>query len=348
MATQSPTAAQTTQDDLLQEWHKKAWLKRMLLPSDFMTGASVVGSENLVCRKTTMQYLNMNDQVEAKTMKGSEAGKYSTDVNYRPPEFKNETIKILNNAATVRCDVCSGRGDVTCGNCSGRGETACSPTQRCGRCRGSGHSRGKCYQCNGRGKVDQAGIFNTNKERCMTCSGSGKAMGPCDRCGARGETICDRCRGSGIATCDSCKGSGLLACARCGATGELVQGNVITRKFSHTTERSHQLTGLAVDEFKNGLDGKHFKSMTGDLVSEDFQTPASSDIVLQQRRVHRYDVISRRYSFNDGEFCLNRITTSDGMKYVTSGLPFSGIKAGIAGAAFAVAAAGVATLLILL
>ena len=339
MTTQNPSTVQTTQDELLQEWHKKAWLKRLFLPGDFLTGASMVGSENLVCRKTTMEYLDMNDQVEAKTMKGSEAGKYSTDVNYRPREFKNETLKILNNAAAIQCDNCSGRGDVTCRNCSGRGEAACSPTQKCGRCSGAGQRRQDCYQCNGRGEVRQAGFLNTDKARCMTCSGSGKSIGPCDRCGGRGQTICDRCKGSGVATCGSCKGSGLLDCARCGATGELVQGNVITRKFSRSTEQTYQLTGLPADEFKNGLDGKHFNSMTGDLVSEEFQPPAVSNIVLQRQSVHSYDVLSRRYSYQDAEFCLNKITSGSGSKYAASGLPLSKGKvwAAIAGgAAFSV------------
>lgn len=349
MTTQNSSPPQTTQqDELLQEWRKKAWLKGMFLPGDFLTSASVVGSENLVCRKTTMEYLNMDDQVEAKTMKGSEATKLSTDVNYRPQEFKNETLKILNNAAAIQCNDCSGRGDVTCRNCSGRGESACSPTERCGRCRGAGQRRQDCYQCNGDGEVRQAGFLNTEKARCMSCSGSGKSMGPCDRCGGRGQTVCSRCQGSGRATCGSCKGSGLLDCGQCGATGQLVQGNVITRKFSHTTERTYQLTGLAADEFKNGLDGNHFKSMTGDLVTEEFQTPADNQIVLQQQSVHSYDVLSRRYSYHDAEFCLNKISSNSELKYVTSGVPFSTVKAAIAGGALFAAAAAVAALLILL
>ena len=349
MTTQNSSAAQTTQqDELLQEWRKKAWLKRMFLPGDFMTTASMVGSENLVCHKTTMEYLDMNDQVEAKTMKGSEAGKYSTDVNYRPQEFKNETLRILNNAAAIQCDNCSGHGDVSCSNCSGRGESPCPTMERCGRCRGAGQRRQDCYQCNGNGEVRQAGFLNSDKARCMTCSGSGKSMGPCDRCGGRGQTICNRCNGRGIATCGSCRGSGRRDCARCGATGQLVEGNVITRKFSHTTERTYQLTGLAADEFKNGLDGKHFNSMTGDLLSEEFQTPAGSHIVLQRQSVHSYDVDSRRYSYHDAEFCLNKIAGGGGLKYVAAGLPISRIKAAIAGGALSVAVAAAVALLILL
>ena len=348
MTTQGSGTAQAAQDELLQEWRKKAWLKRLFLPGDFLTGVSLVGSENLVCRKTTMEYLDMNDQVEAKTMKGSEAGKYSTDVSYRPQEFKNETLRILNNAAAVRCDNCAGRGDVSCRNCAGRGQSACPPAQKCGQCRGAGQRRQGCYQCNGRGEVRQAGFLNSDKARCMTCSGSGKAMGPCDRCGGRGQTVCDRCRGSGMATCGSCQGSGLLDCARCGATGELVQGNVITRKFSRSTERTYQLSGLAADEFKNGLDGKCFNSMTGDLVSEEFQTPTQNHIVLQQQSVHSYDVLSCRYSYHDEEFCLNKITGGSAVKYVASGVPFSTIKAAITGAALsAVATAAVAVLILL-
>lgn len=348
MATQNSNTVQTTQDQLLQEWHKKAWLKRLFLPSDFMSGTSVVGSENLVCHQTTMEYLDMDDQVEAITMKGSEVGKYSADVSYRPQVFQNETLKILNNAGVIQCNDCSGRGDATCRNCAGRGESACPPLEKCGRCSGAGQRRQDCIQCNGNGEVRQAGFLNTEKRRCMSCSGSGKGLGPCDRCGGRGQTTCKRCSGSGRATCGSCRGSGLLPCSRCGATGEMVQGNIITRKFSHTTERSYQLTGLPADEFKNGLDGKHFGSMTGDLVSEEFQTPAASHVVLQRKSVHAYDVLSRRYAYQDEEFNLNKITGGGGLKYVASDVPFSTIKAVIAGAAFSAVATAVAALLILL
>ena len=338
MTTQSSSAAQTTQDVLLQEWHQKAWLRRLFLPGDFLPSVSVVGSENLVCYKTTMEYLEMNDQVKAKTMKRSEARRYSTDLNYRPQEFKNETRKILNNATVIRCNDCSGHGEVTCQKCSGRGESACSTTQKCGRCDGAGQRRQTCNRCNGSGEDRYAGNIPV-KPRCPDCHGSGQDRGRCDDCLGRGQTTCKRCKGSGRITCGSCRGSGLLDCDRCGATGELVAGNVITRKFSRSTEWSYQLTGLPADEFKNGLDGKHFKSMTGDLVSEEFQPPAASNIVLQRQSVHSYDVLSRRYSYQDAEFCLNKITSGSGSKYAASGLPLSKGKvwAAIAGgAAFSV------------
>ena len=139
-----------------------------------------------------------------------------------------------------------------------------------------------------------------------------------------------------------------MICNRCEGNGSLARADIITRKFSHTRERTYQLTGLAADEFKNGLDGKHFKSMTGDLVSEEFQTPTNTQIVLQQLSVHSYNVDSRRYSYQDAEFCLNKITSSSGSEYATSGLPFSKIRIAVASTVFSVAAAAALALLILL
>ena len=92
----------------------------------------------------------------------------------------------------------------------------------------------------------------------------------------------------------------------------MVHGNLITRKFSRSTERTYRLTGLPAGEFKNGLAAKHFASMPGDLVLEEFQTPATSDIVYQKHSAHTYDVLSHHYTYGDSRFCLNRITSGGG------------------------------------
>ena len=327
MTTQS---ASTTQDELLEGWRQKAWLQRMFLPGDFLDKVNAVGAESLVCHKTTVEYLVMSDHVETKTVRTGDAGKYSTDLNYRPQEFKNETVKIMANSMDVGCD-----------RCSGGGRAPCPPTERCRPCRGSGQrsSRQKCMQCDGDGEVRQAGFLNFSKERCMTCSGRGRvmAMGPCDRCSGGGQQVCKKCNGSGAVTCAQCQGS-----------GKLVQGDLITRKFSHSKELTYQLSGLGENEFKNGLGGNHFKSMAGDLIYQEFQTPGAPETVLEQKSVHSYDVLSQEYSYNGSSFCLNRITSDGASKYVASGVPLSKIRTAIAGGAFFVASVAVAAIVILL
>ncbi len=327
MTTQITNAA----NELLEDWLRKSWLRRIFLPGDFLEQVGEVGSENLVCQKTATEYLTMSEQVETKTVRGSDAGKYSTNINYLPQEFKNETIKIITNNM-----------DVGCGECSGRGAVACPTTMRCGECKGSGQRSGRreeCTQCDGNGEVKQAGFMNFSKERCMTCSGSGKRMvtGPCGRCGGRGQEICNKCNGSGSVSCGQCEG-----------LGKLVQGDFITRKFSCLKELTYQLSGLGENEFKNGLAGEHFKSMAGDEIRQEFQTPSYADTVLQRETVHSYDVLSHHYVYRDEPFCLNRITSAVALKYVASGVPLSKVKVAVIGALASVVAVSAAALLVLL
>ena len=315
-----------TPDALISEWHGKAWLKRMFLPGDFLEQVSKVEEENMVCHKTTVEYLVMSDQVENKTIKDRETGKYSTDEDYRPQEFKNETLKIITDAVRVRCYGCAGLGEVSCGRCSGSGEERCDTTMDCPSCKGSGRREVSCGRCGGAGEV-HVGRF---PEKCSSCRGSGKRRSDCGSCRG-GKVPCSRCGGRGSVVCDRCRGSGEVVCGQCDGAGELVEANIITRKFQRSTALTHQLTGLPADEFKNGLAEKHFKSPTGDLVHQEFQTPATNDIVLQRRSIHSYDVLSHRYSFRDVEFWLNRISSSNGVKYAATGLPFSRTRMAVAG-----------------
>ncbi len=328
----------TTPDALISEWHDKAWLKRMFLPGDFLEHVSKIEEENMVCQKTTMEYLVMSDQIENKTIKDREAWKYSTDEDYRPQEFKNETLKIITDAARIRCYGCSGLGEVGCGRCSGLGEVRCDTTMNCRSCRGSGRHEVRCGGCGGAGEVR----FGRFTEKCRSCRGSGRRRSNCGSCRG-GKVTCDRCGGRGRVVCDRCRGSGDVVCSDCDGAGELVEANIITRKFQRSTALTHQLTGLPADEFKNGLAEKHFKSPTGDLINQEFQTPATSDIVLQRQSIHSYDVLSHRYSFRDAEFWLNRISSGNGVKYAAAGLPFSRTRMAVAGgillAGLAVAAA---------
>lgn len=319
----------TTPDALISEWHGKAWLQRMFLPGDFLENVSKLAEENMVCRKTTMDYMVMSDQVESKALKTNDTLKYSTDEDYRPQEFKNETLKIITDAVRVRCYGCSGRGEVSCGSCSGSGEVRCDTTMNCPSCGGSGRREINCGGCGGSGQVSIAG-GRFGSENCSSCGGSGKGTSSCGSCNG-GKVTCSRCGGRGRVICNRCSGSGEVACGQCDGTGELVEANIITRKFKRSTTLAHQLTGLAADEFKNGLAAKHFKSPAGDLIHQEYQTPATNDIVLQRQSIHSYDVLSHRYAFEDAEFWLNRISSGDGVKYAPAGLPFSRIRMAVAG-----------------
>ena len=108
-----------------------------------------------------------------------------------------------------------------------------------------------------------------------------------------------------------------------------MSANVVYRKFTASAEFTHQLGNLAADQFKNGLTAKHFKSITGDLESRQFEPPSSAEVVIQRRSGHSYDVLSCRYVYNDKEFYLNRITGGGNTKYATAGLPLSGKKVAI-------------------
>ena len=332
----------TVPDELLEGWRQQAWLQRMLLPGDFLNQVSVAGAESLVCHKTTNEYMVMNDRVETKIVRDRDAGSYSADINYRPQEFKNETLKIMYN----------GR-DVSCNDCSGRGQVPCSTTMECRTCRGTGQEDVKCWNCDGRGEYvssrteyrrDPGTFFRgsadsefEHRQRCYDCRGRGKVPERCSGCGASGQVVCNRCNGAGAVLCKRCEGK-----------GQLVEGEIITRKFSCSKELTYQLSGLGENEFKNGLDGKHFKSLEGDLIYQEFQTPGNPDTVLEQKSVHSYDVVSREYSYNGSSFCLNHITSGSASKYVASGVPLSKTKTAIAGAVFFVAAAAIAAVVILL
>ena len=383
-------------DELLEEWRQKAWLQRLLLPSDFLEKVSTVSAEDLVCHKTTTEYLSMTDEVEAKTLKIGETAGYQTDLNYRPQEFKNETVKIIDNASEVACNGCSGNGQIacpttvdcrscnntgqtrcghcnstgqtSCGNCNNTGQTRCGHCNstgqtscghcnstgqtkcghcnstgqtrcgncnntgqtRCGDCNSTGQRRDKCIYCDGHGRVRLTwrvqSTTGTDHEICMNCSGSGKGMVNCSRCSGNGfvtcnrcngnsstgvcnhcrgngfvtcnrcngrpvevcnqcsgngsvtcnrcngrpvevcnqcsgngSVACNRCNGNGTVVCDKCMGSGSLECRNCEGAGRLVQGQIITRKFSCSDELTYQLGGLGANQFKNGLDGETFQ-----------------------------------------------------------------------------------------
>ena len=329
MANQS---ASPVHDDLLEGWHKQAWLPRMFLPKDFLDSVSAGHGESLVCHKTTNEYLLMKDKVQKKTIKMRETRKYTTDVDYRPQQFKKQTLKIITDAAVIECR-----------RCDGSGEVYCPPTMTCGSCGGSGWKETNCGGCGGSGSHSSQVPEYSESRYGTVQTGTTTVTFSCSSCGGSGRSgsICSGCGGGGIVTCSKCGGDGTVTCDDCEGAGQLVRGNFITREFSPKTELEYQLSALEKNEFKNGLKGKHFKTMPGDLIYREFQTPGDKRTVLERKSIESYDVLSHCYSYKDKEFHLNHIASGASSKYVSSSLPLSAIRVAMGSALVTTVAAGV-------
>ena len=168
-----------------------------------------------------------------------------------------------------------------------------------------------CDNCSGNGRVICPRMMN-----CQECGGVGRKEKGCLNCGDLRIVPCNKCAGTGSLECDECN-SGIVECPACDGVGNLVRGNVITRSFRSCAEVSCQLDGLPADQYKNGLERKHFQSMEGDVVQREFQQPSRTDAVRQQRTVRRYEVMSRRYQYGDKEFYLNMIARGGRTKFVS-------------------------------
>ena len=172
------------QDSLLRAWSRKALLQRLLLPQDFMETVSPSEEETLVCQQTTNDYLIMSDRVEKKTVRTGDAKRYSTDISYRPQEFKNQTLKIFADSQKVTCDQCRGNRRVPC------------PTKRkCSACGGSGRRQKTMTGTHTSSTPDRvvssgAGRFEsttTIKGSSSTSSYEYKVPVICDKCTGRGQ-----------------------------------------------------------------------------------------------------------------------------------------------------------------
>ena len=77
----------------------------------------------------------------------------------------------------------------------------------------------------------------------------------------------------------------MVTCTVCDGAGTLISARICTRKFTCSTEFEYQLSGLSVNEFKNGLAGDNFKKLAGNQLSQEFQSPIDEDVVLQRESV---------------------------------------------------------------
>lgn len=303
MKTQCPSMQS---DDLLVEWHREAVVGRLLLPRNFMEQVTTNGEELLKCYKKTTELLQMTDRVTSRVVKLAEAREYSSNLNYRPTDFKKLSLTLIDNAHEIICDQCSGRGWLSC-----------PIKMRCRKCDGTTTYQEKCGSCDGTGKNSMWDDYD-----CGSCNGGERTVN-CRECDW-GEVRCDRCGGSGA-----------VDCGRCDRDGKLVQASFVVRKFSPSREVKYQLTGLGENEFKNGLSRKHFESLPGDPIGRRQQNSRNPKTTLERLSVHSYDVYSKSYSYKGSRFFLHRIVSRSGVRYVTSKLPFS-IRRIVLGGAIAI------------
>ena len=270
------TASQ--QDALLTEWGRRSRLARLLRPGDLLQESVASGEEILECHRRTLDFLTMEDRVNSRVVKSAEARKYSPDLNYRPQDFRNQSLNLIDNAH-----------EVLCANCSGLGLVSCPTRMRCRDCGGSGRVRRNCDSCGGSGRV---GL--DREHHCMACT-DGKR-----------EVDCRNCR-FGEVVCEQCNGRGYVDCNKCDTEGTLVQANFINRKFSASSQVNYQLSGLSENEFKNGLARKHFNSFPGNLIYQEYQAPQGQNTSMERLTIHSYDILSRQFSYKGDEFSLNSI-----------------------------------------
>ena len=306
-------------DAVFQEWYLKAWLARLLSPGDFHTRASGVRVEKLCCEKTVNEYLEMQDSVERRTLKIRDAQQYSSDMVYRPNEFRKRTLKLINNPVKVQHEKCGGSGVLDC------------PLEmRCLHCDGWGKRKENCETCFGAGRIHKD-HFNWGARDPWDNEGGGQEYARCGPCGGSGQRTVD-CRDCdrGKVVCDRCNGRGIVSCADCDGQGRLVNGYIVTRRFLPSKETSYQLSGLKKNEFKNGLRKKHFDSVAGDLKHSQFKKPTHNNKVLHRETTLSYLVLSYHFSYKGTFFGVNLISCGNAKKFVPFKWPISELRLAVA------------------
>ena len=292
-------------DGPLADWHKKHWLHGLLLPGDFLEQIKSVKRETFPCHRFTTRYLTLRERVRRKNLRVREACQFSTDMDYVPPGFRSQRLRVIQSSRDVRC-----------GNCNGHGQLRCDVEMTCPSCRGSGRVQEPCGFCWSSGK-------ESDGTRCSHCSNGTRTVD------------CDRCRGlwgsNGKVTCDRCRGTGYLRCDRCDGLGILVEAAIVTKNFSHSVATEFQIEGLQSNHFKNGLTGRHFKSIKGAPEFQRFTEPEGPYTIRQQLTGHLFTVDSCIYNYNDRLFFINRITSKTDSRVVACRLPWSKLRIGVAG-----------------
>ena len=307
------------QQTLLDEWTGKSRWAKLFLPKNFLSEINASTEERLKCYKTVVQYQYMTDRTKSKVVKLAEVRHYSNNLSYRPREFNRESFVLIDRAI-----------ELACGKCRGGGVLSCPTRMRCRRCNGSAEIRETCNNCGGSGRTGWDKEYN-----CLSCTDGTRKV----RCGDcnRGEVVCERCNGRGW-----------VGCNRCDSEGKLVQANFISRKFSCSSLVTYQLSGLSVDQFKNGLTKKHFGSLSGIQIHDSEQIPTNPNVTRERKRIFSYGILSQRYLYRGKYFFVNYITSREGSKLVASRMPYSAVKVAVSGSLLCAAAVSAISAIMLL
>ena len=283
------------------EWGRIEWWRRMFLPADVSSQAFPCHEENLECREFVTEAVSVQEKQKLVTLRVGETQKYRRDPDCCPQEFRNQRITFIADEEKVKCNRCKGKGKIDC-----------SPEVPCPNCKGRRTRNDLCFSCKGSGRAGQ-----DQREECWACRGRGARSEDCAACanvysGSTGRVRCKRCGGSGWVVCRSCAGA-----------GERVRAKLIIRNYTCSTDYQFRLDGLGPAQFRNGLAPNHFKSLPGNLVHQETQTPSKATAISQRLSVFSYRVESSTYSYKGADFHLNQISSDSGARLVTNRLPWS-------------------------
>ena len=300
------------------------WWRRWLLPSDFWSRVELCSRDSVECRKYLTESLSVRERRRVATVRVGDAQNYRRGLDYRPEDFRNQRVTLLEESEKV-----------SCGPCKGQGRIDCSPEMPCPNCKGRRTRKDYCFSCGGSGRSGAEG-----KEVCWTCGGRGIRSDGCAACA-------DVYSGStGRVRCGRCGGAGWVLCRRCAGAGARVRANLVLRKYSRSTEVHFQLGGLEPDKFRYGLAPKHFRNLPGNQVRQETQAPAAGTAALQRVTEFSYGVEVKTFRYKGAEFHLNRIASNGGARRVSSNLPWSSPRLTLAGALSATAVTVLATFLL--
>ena len=137
-------------------------------------------------------------------------------------------------------------------------------------------------------------------------------------------------------TCSRCNGRGRIDCSTCDTHGRLIQVRSRIHDFKKRSLVRFASESSKDDDYENGLRNglrpADFSSLDGNLVHDEFETPDSSDIVQQRRRIENYGVLSYQYKYGKDDITINHISGAEGAARLRSpkGLPISPIRLSVA------------------
>lgn len=300
------------------------WRRRWFLPSDFWSRIELCSQDSFDCRKYLTEYLSVRERRRVATIRVGDAQNYRRDPDYRPEDFRNQRVTLLENEERV-----------SCARCKGQGRIDCSPEMPCPNCKGRRTRKDYCFSCGGSGRSGAEG-----KEACWTCGGRGIRSEGCAACA-------DVYSGStGRVRCGRCGGTGWVLCRRCAGAGATVRATLVLREYRLFTEVHFRMGGLEPDKFRYGLAPKHFRNMPGNLVKRETLAPATATAAVRRVSEFSYGVEVKTFRYKGAEFHLNRIVSNDGARRVSSNLPWSGPRLAFAGVLSATAIAALAAFLL--